>query len=61
MKKFRVTLIVDCTISFDVEAEDAEKAKEKAIREAYVPSLCHHCSNDFEMGDVIDTGEASEV
>ncbi len=61
MKKWGVTLIVDASIHIEVEAENAEEAKDKALSTAGSPGLCYQCSRELDVGDVIDAVEAVEI
>jgi hypothetical protein len=55
MKRYTVTLIYDCTWSVEVEAETPEQAEDLAYNHEDLPgSLCHQCSNTFDLGDVIE-------
>lgn len=54
--KHTVTFLVDCTITVEFEApDDATKAQleELAADEIGIPGLCHQCSDEFDMGDII--------
>ena len=61
MPKYRVTMLVDATVDVVVEAESEEEAKDKALINAYAPTLCHQCSDDLEVGDVISAHSAYVV
>ena len=53
MKKWGVTVLIDASTFIEVEAETEAEAIEKALEEAYVPSICHHCSHELELGDIL--------
>ena len=61
MKKWSVVLSVDATMIVEVEANTEEEAKDKAIETAGTPWLCHQCSRDLNIGDVMDALEVVEL
>jgi hypothetical protein len=54
MPKYHVTFIVDATTYVQVEADNEEQAKEKAWEQVDHPCLCYQCSNDLEVGDIVE-------
>ncbi|AZF09522.1 hypothetical protein C4J93_1308 [Pseudomonas sp. R2-37-08W] len=61
MKTYSVLLTVDASIVVKVEAESEEEAKELAADIAEVPSICHHCSRNVQIGEILEAVEATEV
>ena len=61
MKKWNVSMTVDATINVEVEAESEEEAKRKALETASRPGLCHQCSRELDIGDVLEAIEAYEI
>ena len=59
--KYRVIFTVDATCSVEVEADSEEEAKEKAWEEASAPTVCHQCSNELEVGDIMDCIDVEEA
>ncbi len=53
MAKYSVIIPWYCSVTINVEAETKEAALKKAVEQAH-PSLCHHCSREIEMGDMVD-------
>jgi len=51
--KYRVTLIVDATVSVEVEADNKEQALSRAYAQAETPVLCHQCNEGIELNDVV--------
>ena len=61
LKKFRVSIPFFCSYFVTVEAEDEKKAVAKAVENAH-PSICYHCSNQIEIGEMDDSCEiTSEI
>lgn len=60
MKSYRVTLTVDATTSVNVEAENEEEAKQKALEMATCPGLCRQCSDELDLGDIQEAIAAYE-
>ncbi len=54
MTKYRVTLLVDATVTVDVEANSKREAREKALDTADTPSVCHKCSSKVMIGDILE-------
>ncbi len=54
MPKFRVLFSVDATVSVTVEATNRGAAQEKAWDVVERPCICHQCSDELEVGDVLD-------
>lgn len=59
MPKYAVTLVVDATKTVIVEAASEKEAQEYALEEAEDPCLCHHCSEQVDVGEF--TGEIADV
>ena len=53
MTHYRVTISHDACTTHDVEAGSPEDAVERAMDNCGSVSLCHHCSDELEMGDPI--------
>jgi len=52
MPHFTVTLVHDLSSNHNVTADTPEDAVERACEDA--PSrICNHCSNNYDMGDVV--------
>lgn len=60
MPQYRVTFLVDASVSILVDAENEEQAKEKAWEEASSPTLCHQCSDELEVGDITELHSVEE-
>ena len=61
MKKWTVYLSFNATkVVEDIEAETQEEAIEKAIDRDGYASLCHQCSSEIELGDVIPEESSAE-
>lgn len=58
MKKYRVYGLVSATVDlgeYEAESkEDAEKMAEENTDVDWSPTLCHHCANDLDVGDVYE-------
>ena len=52
--KYLVTLIVDASIRVEVEADSKQEAYDKALDNAFTPSICHQCSREIDLGDIIE-------
>jgi len=61
MKKYVVTITVDASVWVEVEADSEEQAKELGMQKAVNPCLCHQCSSEVFVGDLIEAVEASEI
>ncbi len=61
MKTYSVLITVDASIFVKVKAENEEQAKILAMEKAPHPSVCHHCSREIEIGDLLEAVEAIEV
>lgn len=59
-KKYRVFISVDATVSVVVDANSEAEAKEKAMEVADRPCICHQCSDQVEIGDLIDVLDVVE-
>jgi hypothetical protein len=63
-KKYNVYGIMTASIFIgEYEAESQEEAEDMANRDSnanWMPSLCHQCSNEIDLGDVYKT-EVEEV
>ncbi len=60
LKKWRVLVAVDATVSVVVEAATEEEALEKGLDAAESPCICHQCSRRVGFGDCIRALEATE-
>jgi hypothetical protein len=61
MPKYSVIITVDASIVVEVEAEDEEQAKELAMEQASRPGLCHQCSHELSVGELLDAIDATEI
>ncbi|MGZ3235773.1 MAG: hypothetical protein ACXU8A_00185 [Burkholderiaceae bacterium] len=59
--KYRVSMTVDATLTVEVEAENEEQAKELAWDIAEAPCLCHHCSDQVDVGDLMEVCSVDAV
>lgn len=59
--KYMVCVLIDASKTIEVEAESPEEAKEKAMNEIGVPSICHQCSREVELGDPIEASDVWEA
>lgn len=59
MPKYAVTLLVDATKTVIVEAASEAEAEELALEHANSPCLCHHCSEQVDVGEF--TGGIVEI
>lgn len=57
MTKYKVTLVVDASVTVEVEADSEEEARDKAEKIVEHPCLCHYCAGQLDVGDF--TGEVS--
>jgi hypothetical protein len=58
LKNYIVSVLVDATVVIRVKAKSPEEAQQLAEERACVPGLCHCCSKNLELGDIIPaTGE----
>ena len=55
LKNYNVSVLVDATVMVRVKAKNPDEAQQIAEERAYVPSLCHCCSERLELGDIIPT------
>ena len=55
MTKYLVTLLLDASVTIEVEADDPLEAERLAEEQAEVPCLCYQCSEQMDLGDF--TGE----
>lgn len=53
MTRYRVTISHDACTTHDVEAGSPEDAAERAMESCGSVTLCHHCSDELQMGDPI--------
>ena len=54
MSKYSVIAIIDASKYVGTfEAESKEEAIENAEENAETPTLCHQCSGDLDLGDII--------
>lgn len=61
LKKYYATFTVDATTSVEVFASSKEEAEEKAWNEIGRPSICHQCSREMDIGDIMDLVECEEL
>jgi len=61
VKKWSVTVLVDASVTVEVEAETAEEARELALGKAETPGLCHYCSNSLDVGDPYRAMDPQEI
>jgi hypothetical protein len=55
MKKYQVYVQYNATEYLGVvEANTEDEAKDKGMELEHKASICHQCSEDLELGDVID-------
>jgi hypothetical protein len=52
VKRYSVTVGVWSTITVQVSAKNKAHAIEKALEEAYPPSLYHQCADELEVGEI---------
>jgi len=53
MTQYRVTISHDACTVHDVESCSPEEAAERAMESCGSVTLCHHCSDELQMGDPI--------
>lgn len=54
-KKWRIYGVIDATTYVGVvEAETKEEAEKKGWEKIDNPSICHHCSESIDVGDVYE-------
>ena len=54
MKKWSVNIPIYASANYnDIVAETEEEAIEKAYQKG-IPTLCHHCSHEIEVGEYAD-------
>ena len=61
MNKYKVTLLVDASMTIEVEAECKKYARDEAERIAKRPIICHQCACKVEIGDVSEAVEAVRI
>jgi hypothetical protein len=61
MKRWIVMFALEASMSVDVEADTQEEAEKKAWKKAEFPTLCHQCSDQFDLGDPIAITETMEI
>lgn len=55
MPKYGVYASVGATMYLgEYEAETEDEAIEMAMKNASTPTLCHQCSGELDIGDIID-------
>lgn len=57
-KKYHVSIPVYATAYYTVFAESESEAIDIAAEEYGVPALCHHCSDEVDLGDYADFSDA---
>ena len=57
MKKWTVSIPLAASATYNIDAETSEEAINKAF-ELGVPTLCHQCADDVEIGDFVLDGDA---
>jgi len=57
--EYYVSIGYYASFNVKVEADSKEEALDKAYDES-PPSLCHHCSTNLEVGEVIENSELIE-
>lgn len=53
MSRYECTLLYDASNGVNVEAESVEEAIERAYKKAPHVGLCHECSGELDVGDLI--------
>lgn len=61
MNRYSVMFTVDASVTVDVDAENEEQAKERAWAQVSSPSVCHQCSREVEVGEIMDLVEVLEL
>ena len=61
MKRWRVFFSIGASTAVEVEADTRQGAIDRAYEEACPPTLCHHCSDRIELGDIVDAVDVEEV
>jgi len=51
MKTWAAWLPLYCSGKVIVKAETEAEAREKILRDAMPPSICHYCSDELEVGE----------
>ena len=59
--KYQVILTIDASIDIEVEADSEEEAEQLAYEKAKRPCLCHQCSREVQLGDIMDAVEVTEI
>jgi hypothetical protein len=57
--KYSVIISVDASVHVEVEADNEEQAKDLAMEKAGAPCLCHQCSSELDVGDLIEVVEVT--
>jgi hypothetical protein len=63
MIKYNALITVDASISIEFEAPEGTAPEELAIlamNSADNPSVCHHCSDSINIGDLLEVHEVIE-
>lgn len=53
MSEYECTVIYDASSNCTVDADSVEGAIDQAYEKAGGASLCHHCSRNLDLGDVV--------
>lgn len=61
MGTWAVTMRVDATVTFEVDADTEDEARDKAISSVPHPRLCHQCGKELDVGDILDIVDAVEM
>lgn len=61
MKRYSVIVTVDASVYIEVDAENEDQAKEIAMEKVSSPCLCHQCSREVDIGDILEAVEATEI
>lgn len=64
MTKYRAFITVDANIYVNFELPDGSSTKDiqdVAMDNADAPSLCWHCSNDLELGGLLEVHEVFDL
>lgn len=61
MRKWNVSIVFAASkYVMGIEAETKEEAIEKAIDQDGYASLCHQCSEEIELGEIIEEESSAE-
>lgn len=52
MTRYTVIGLVDATVAEEYEAESSEEAFDKALANMDIPTICHQCASEIDIGDV---------